>query len=78
MGHGLLIREGEGIEIIPNKFTYKGSFKKNIRNGFGIVINRNGDRYKGYWKNNHYEGRGKLYSLTSIYDGDFLKGMKSG
>lgn len=44
-----MMKSGEGMEYIPQKYFYKGQFFNNKRNGTGVMIFENGSRYEGQW-----------------------------
>jgi hypothetical protein len=49
-----------------------------MKNGYGVMLQTNGEKYKGYFKNDLFDGRGKLCTKISKYDGEFLGGKKQG
>lgn len=52
---------GHGVEKVPGKYKYKGSFDEGKRSGHGTMIWDNGAYYVGQWYDGVKHGRGKYY-----------------
>ena len=44
------LREGHGVELMPNGEKYDGMWSNNLKHGFGTVRYRNGKQRQGEWK----------------------------
>ncbi len=51
-------KHGQGTEIWPNGYIYKGEFKNSEWSGQGILTFPNGATYKGEWTNGFMNGEG--------------------
>jgi len=51
-------KHGQGTEIWPNGYIYKGEFKNSEWSGQGILTFPNGATYEGEWANGFMNGEG--------------------
>ena len=63
---------------LPDGSRYKGEWLGDVMDGHGIHETKAGARYEGQMANDVYEGRGKLTSQSSIYSGEWLRGLRNG
>ena len=73
-------KHGEGLEIIPEKYIYKGQFLNGKKNGTGILKLANGNLYDGQWIDGLKNGRGVYLDAATrvIYSGEWKEGKKDG
>lgn len=66
-------KHGEGLEIIPEKYIYKGQFLNGKKNGTGILKLANGNLYDGQWIDGLKNGRGVYLDAATrvIYSGEW-------
>lgn len=75
-----MIKSGEGIEYIPDKYYYRGQFLKGKRSGSGLMIQCSGIFYEGQWADGDKSGRGRYYDAPNMisYEGEWRNGKKEG
>ena len=72
-------KNGEGVEIVPGRYRFRGHFSEGRRNGYGIMIMENGTIYEGEWKDGVRHGHGKQEDLDGFaYDGEWKEGKRDG
>ena len=50
---------GQGVEILPGRYKFKGYFLDGRKFGIGTLINSDGSAYVGQWENGVRHGRGR-------------------
>lgn len=73
-------KHGEGLEVIPEKYIYKGQFLNGKKNGTGILKLVNGNIYDGQWIQGLKNGRGAYIDAATrvVYSGEWKDGKKDG
>lgn len=78
--HTEIINDGTTGEEISSKILYLGCWNPttNQKEGPGIQVTKGKELYEGYFKNNMFEGKGRQFLRTKIYEGDFKEGVPCG
>lgn len=72
-------KHGEGVELVPSKYKYKGYFVDGKKSGMGTMICFDGIAYQGQWENGLKSGNGKqIDSEGIVYEGEWREGKKNG
>lgn len=57
---------GQGLEIVPGKYKFKGFFLDGKKSGAGTMINWDGSAYVGQWENGLKSGAGRQLDSDGI------------
>lgn len=73
-------KEGQGFELLPNVYAFRGQFMEGKRNGSGIMLFANGDVYDGQWLKGYRNGLGSFYekATSTFYQGEWKQDRKWG
>lgn len=74
------MKSGQGVEVVYNKWAFKGEFLNGLRNDKGLYVDSaESIAYSGQWKLGIIHGKGTLQTNhTSIYNGTFANSLKHG
>lgn len=59
-------KSGQGLEILPGRYKFKGYFIGGKKYGAGTLINNDGSAYVGQWENGMKHGSGRQLDADGI------------
>ncbi len=73
------LKQGNGKLVIPDQYTYVGTWKDDLMDGTGVLVDRYGNQYNGQFSEGQLHGYGQEILIDgTTYTGDWVRGVKHG